>query len=180
MLFDVSVAERRLRITPRVVYQGMWLLLAIAACLMMILRRSLPTREGSIWIVGSVVLACLLSFALRDVVRKVGHRNTEDKIVNDVKTFLANETVALPAQPTPPLAESNQAESNQAESSEAPVSAGDGFRPVRPADFMELKNVASYRTLAGDPVVFDAFPWRQLIAFRPELHAVLVPVRPAC
>ena len=88
MAFDLSIAEQRLRTAARLARQSMWLLFLIAASLMMIVRRRVPARIGSIWILGCAVLALVLSFALHNVVGKVGHRNTEDKIVRDVKNFL--------------------------------------------------------------------------------------------
>jgi hypothetical protein len=145
----------------------MWLLFVIAAGLMIVVRRSVPARTGSIWILGCAVLAFMLSFALRDVVRKVGHRNTEDKIVNDVKTFLEREPAPLVAHPRPKIAAVSR--------TEGPT--GDAFVPSKSAGFMPLKG-AAFRTPTGEPVVFDAFPSREPVAFRMNFYAVLMPVRP--
>jgi hypothetical protein len=106
MTFDLPIAEQRLRNTARLAHQGMWLLFLIAAGLMIVVGRSAPARTGSIWFLSCAVLAFMFSFALRDVVRKVGHRNTENRIVRDVKIFLEREP-ALPvrqpaAKPGPP------------------------------------------------------------------------------
>src|ERR1700722_10767506 len=91
MNFPLPIAEQTLKNTPRHLHQSMWLLFAIAAGLMIIVGRSVPARTGSVWILGCAVMAFMLSFALRDVIKKVGHRNTEDRIVKDVKTFLESE-----------------------------------------------------------------------------------------
>jgi hypothetical protein len=96
MTFDLSIAERRLRNAVRLSFYSMWLLFAVAAALTMIVPHSVPGRTGSLWILGCAVLALMLSFALRDVVRKVGHRNTEDQIVRDVQTFLERQPALLP------------------------------------------------------------------------------------
>jgi hypothetical protein len=144
----------------------MWLLFLIAASLMMIVRRSVPARTGSIWILGCAVLAMALSFALRDVVRKVGHRNTEDKIVRDVKNFLTRPS--LPdGQPAP----------TKAAASQAAKAASDAFVPSRSAYFVPLKGAANYRTPAADPVVYDAFPSRGPLGVRTDFYGVLPPVK---
>ena len=101
MTFDLPIAERRLRNTSRLVHQSMWLLFLVAAGLMVIVRRSVPPRNGSVRILGCALRAFMLSFALRDVVRKVGRRNTEDKIVKDVKIFLERQTAPPAGQPAP-------------------------------------------------------------------------------
>jgi len=75
----------------------MWLLFPIAAGLLMTVRRQVPARTGSIWILGCAVLACMLLLVLRDVVRKARRRSAEDKIVNDLKTYLAASEPASPA-----------------------------------------------------------------------------------
>ena len=170
MTFDLPIAERRLKSTARLVHQSMWLLFVIAAGLMMILRRSIPARTGSVWILGCAVLAFMLSFALRDVVKKLAHRNTEDRIVHDVKAFLERE-------PAPPARQPRLA---TAAASQADEPADDTLRPSKPADFMPLKGAAAYRTPTGDPVVFDAFPARESVAIRMDFYAVLQPVAHTC
>ena len=161
------IAEQRLRTAARLVRQSMWLLFQIAASLMMIVRRSAPARTGSIWILGCAVLALVLSFALRDVVRKVGHRNTEDKIVRDVKNFLETQPSLPDGQPVPAKAAVSQ----------AAKPASDAFVPSRSADFVPLKGAATYRTPAADPVVYDAFPSRLPVGVRMDFYAVLAPVK---
>jgi hypothetical protein len=52
--------------------------------------------------------------------------------------------------------------------------------PARPADFVALKGAAVYRTPAGDPVVFEAFPPRESIAVKMNFYAVLQPVSHNC
>lgn len=164
MTFDPPIAERRLRNTARSIHQSMWLLFPIAAGLMVVVRRGAPARNGSIWILGGAVLAFMLSFALRDVVRKIGRRNTEDKIVKDVKTFLERQPAPPVVQPVPAKAAVSRTAS--------PV----GGVPSKSAGFVPLKGAAAYRTPAGDPVVFEAFPSHESIAIRMDFHAVLLPV----
>jgi hypothetical protein len=166
MSFDLPVAERRLKNTARLVQHSMWLLFFIAAGLMMVLRRSVPARTGSIWVLGCAVLAFMLSFALRDVVRKVGHRNTEDKIVKDVKTFLESE----PA----------HEEKRKPATIQAAAPAADACQPSKSAGFVPLKGAAVYSKSIGEPVVFDAFPSRETVAFKMDFYAVLQPVALNC
>ena len=166
MTFDLLIAERRLKNTSRLVHQGMWLLFPIAVGLMIIVRRSAPARTGSVRILVCAVLAFMLSFALRDVLRKVGRRNTEDKIVHDVKSFFER-------QPASPVSKSKPAPEEVAVSHTAsPASAV----PSRSAGFIPLKGAAAYRTPAADPVVFDAFPSRECVGVRTDFYAVLLPV----
>jgi len=87
MTFELPIFERRLTNAARLIRLSMWLLF-LAAGLTIIVRRSVPARTGSLWFLGGAVLALVLSFALRDVVRRVGHRNTEDSIVRAVKTYI--------------------------------------------------------------------------------------------
>lgn len=164
MNFEMPVAERRLRNTSRLVNQSMWLLLLIAAALIMVVRRSAPARAGSVWIFGFAVIALMASFALRDMIRKVGHRNTEDRIVKDVKTFLESEP-ALSALPVPV-----KVEAIQPVTIEAPV-------PSRAAGFVDLKEAASYCAPSADPVVFDALPLRAALTFKADFFPVLLPVK---
>jgi hypothetical protein len=166
MTFDLPSAERRLRSASRLVFYSMWLLFAIAGALTMVVRHSVPARTGSLWVLGCAVVAFLLSFALRDVVQKVGRRNTEDQIVREVQTFLEREP--LPVRHPVPV---------QRAASQAPRPADDIFVTPGSAGFAPLKGAAAYSVPAGDPVVFDAFPSRPA-AVRWDFHAVLPPVRP--
>jgi|HubBroStandDraft_1064217.scaffolds.fasta_scaffold03545_12 hypothetical protein len=158
------LAEHTLRSTSRLVNQGMWLLFLVAAGLMMIVRRSAPARTGSLWLLGCALLACMLSFALRNVLRKVGHRNTENKLVNDVKNFLEREPV-LPISPI---------------KATAAIPERDTSVPSRSAGFVALKGAASYRVPGADPVVFDAFPLRESVRVKTDFYAVLQPVPQNC
>jgi hypothetical protein len=106
----------------------------------------------------------MLSFALRDVVRKIGRRNTEDKIVKDVKIFFER-------QPAPPIVQPVPAKAVVSRTA-SPVS----DVPSKSAGFVPLKGAAAYRTPAGDPVVFEAFPSHESVAVRMNFHAVLLPV----
>ncbi|MGA3078395.1 MAG: hypothetical protein ABSG56_32540 [Bryobacteraceae bacterium] len=167
MSFDLPIAEQRLKNTARLAHQSMWLLFLIAAGLMIVVRRSAPARTGSIWFLGCAVLAFMFSFALRDFVRKVGHRNTENKIVRDVKVFLETEPAVLVRQH--PLAPVKAAASDPA----------DGV-PSRSAGFVSLNGGATYRTPTADPVVFDAIPLHESVAVPTQFFAVLLPVMTNC
>jgi hypothetical protein len=168
MTFDLLIAERRLKNTSRLVHQGMWLLFLIAFGLMVIVRRSVPARTGSVWFLGCAVLAFMLSFALRDIVRKVGRRNTEDQIVKDVKIFLEREPDLAVGQPAP------------AKAAAIHTTAPPSPTPSRPAGFVTLQGAAAYRTPSADPVVFDAFPVRESISVKTDFYAVLLPVVHNC
>jgi hypothetical protein len=166
MTLDFPMAERRLKNTARVMQQSMWLLLVIALSLMMIVRHSSNARTGSLWILGCAILAFMLTFALRDVVRKVGHRNTEDKIVNDVKTFLQSEpvvTVARPRAATPVVSRTVER-------------ADEKMTPRVAMSFMPLKGAGAYRVPADDLIVFDAIQSRPSVAVRMDFFPVLLPV----
>ena len=166
MSFDLPIAERKLKNTQRLLHQGMWLLFLVAAALMVVLRRNAPARIGSLWILGAALLAFMLSFALRDVVRKLVRHNTEDKIVKDVKNFLERE----PGAPLVYMATQKGAIRQPRTAVEVPLKA---------AGFIELKG-ARFSTPAGEPVVFDAFPSREPVVFKTNLYPVLMPVLPHC
>ena len=166
MTFDLTTTEQKLRSTARLAHQSMWLLFLIAAGLMLVVRRSAPVRTGSAWILGCAVLAFLFSFALRDVVKKLGHRNTESRIVRDVKVFLESEP-ALPVMPPLTVVANVVA-------GDSPIPADDV--PSKAADFVEVDDAASYCVPAADPVVFDAMPLRAPVAFQAQFFAVLLPV----
>jgi hypothetical protein len=110
----------------------------------------------------------VLSFGLRDVVRKVGHRNTENRIVRDVQTFLEGQPAHSVGQSAPAKAAVSQTAKPAAEP----------FVQLQSADFVLLKGAAAYRTPAADPVVFDVLPSRRPVAVRADFHAVLMPVMP--
>ncbi len=169
MTLDNLIAERKLKSTAQFMQQSMWLVLPIAAALLMIVRRSGVVRSGSFWILGCTVLAFMLSFALRDAVRKIGHRNTEDKLVKEVKTFLENAPAVPVAPPAPPLAAASQPSGRMS----------DAFVPSRAADFLPPHSVAPRAPGAGLSV-FDAMPAREFIGVRLDYYAVLLPVRPTC
>ncbi len=158
------IAERTLRNTSRLVNQGMWVLFLIAAALMMILRRSATARVGSLWILGIAMLAFMASFALRDLLRKIGHRNTENKLVSEVKTFLERE----PAAPVQRTVKPQAAPIPSVDLTQDPIPSKPGFLP--------LKGGAAYAVSAGEPVVFDAIPSRESVAFKMDFHAVMEPV----
>lgn len=162
MTLDLPISESRLTNAARLIHQSMWLLFIISAGLTIMVRRSVPARTGSIWLLGCALLALGLSFALRNVVRRVGHRNTEDSIVRDVKTFLERQAVPPVVQAVPANAAVKQTTSP----------AGDPCVPSRLADFVALKGAGVCRTPPADPVVFDASPSRVPVAVRMDFHAV--------
>ena len=168
MTLDLPIAERKLRNTERLIHQSMWLLFLIAAGLMMVVRGSAPARTGSVWILGCAVLAFMLSFALRDVVRKLVRRNTEDKIVKDVKTFLEKQPVIPVERPV-----AAKVAVSQTASPEHAV-------PSKSAGFVILKDAAAFRTPIGNPVVFEAFPSHESTSVRMAIDAVLMPVLHNC
>ena len=133
-----AVAERRLRSTSRLLSQGTWLLLVIAAGLMFVVRRNDAAHTPATWVVGAATLAMMGAYALRDIARKLGHRNTEDRLVKDVKAFLENQ---------PPAA----------------VLATDNCLPTGSAGFLPLQGAAALLTSAGTPVVYDIFPSRKVV-----------------
>jgi len=165
-MMNLTTPEQRLRSTARLAHQSMWLLFLIAAGLMLVVRRSATVGTGSTWIVACAVLALMFSFALRDVVKKLGHRHTEDRIVRDVKVFLESEP-ALPVMP--PVTATARAAAD-----DPPIPA-DGV-PSKPAGFVPVNCGAAYSVPTADPVVFDAFPLRAPVAFQAPFFAVLLPV----
>lgn len=163
------IAENAMKSSAKLLHQGMWGLFVIAAALMFILRRSAP-RTGSIWVLGIGVLAFMVTFAVRDLMRKVGQRHTEDRIVKDVRSFLEREPVHEEKRYV--LGTTQPARSEEAADK-------DGV-PAGSADFMSLKNATAYHTSAGEPVVFDAIPSREVVTFRADFYAVLQPVAHHC
>lgn len=174
MTFELPIAEQRLKNTARLAQQSMWVLFLIAAGLMIVVGRSAAARTGSAWVLGCAVLAFMFSFAMRDLVRKVGHRNTESRIVRDVKIFLEGEPAVavrkLAPAPAPALA---QAAENDPLNLVTDV-------PTGSAGFVWMKGVSAYREPAAYPVVFDAFPSRASVAVRTEFFPVLLPVMTSC
>jgi hypothetical protein len=79
MGFNPLTAERGLKSTTRWLHQGTWLLLLSGAGLIFVVRGS-AGRTGVLWILGCALLGLVLSLALRDVLRKLGRRNTEDNL----------------------------------------------------------------------------------------------------
>jgi hypothetical protein len=168
MTTDLPFAARKLKSTERLIHQSMWLLFLTAAVLMVIVRRSAPGRTGSIWILGSAVLVFMVSFALRDFVRKLVRRNTEDQIVKEVKTFLEGQPTGLVERPAPVRVEVS------------PTVTAENALPAKAAGFMPLKGATAYYTPAGDPVVFDTIPSHDSAPVRMDFYAVLMPVVHNC
>lgn len=170
MTFDLHIAERRLRNASRFIFYSMWLLFAVAAALAMIVRHSAPARTGSLWIFACAVLALGLSFALRDAVRKMGHRNTEDRIVRDVQAFLERQPALQVGRSRPPKALPSQPA--------IPAAAADPFVPSKWADFVPMSGAAARRAPAADPVVFDSPPSRRSVAVTVDFRALPLPPKP--
>jgi len=169
MTIDTPIAERKLKNTARLMQQGMWLLFLIAAGLMLVVRHNAGVRIGSTWMLGAAVLAIMVWFGLRDVVKTLVRRNTEDRIVNDVKTFLQRQE-NTPVEPRPAAREA---------AAQPPVRHSDGFMPNSAADFVEMRSTAHSQP-QPDLVVFDAFPARGSDTFQMRFHAILQPVLANC
>jgi len=169
MTIDLPIAERRLKNTARLMQQGMWLLFLIAAGLMLVVRHNSGVRIGSMWMLGCAVLAIMVWFGLRDVLKTLVRRNAEDRIVKEVKTFLQRQDLA-PVERNVPVQEA---------AAQEPVRRSDGFMPTGAADFVELRSTALNQP-QPDLVVFDAFPAREPADFQMHFHAVLQPVLPNC
>jgi hypothetical protein len=166
MGFNPLTAERGLKSTTRWLHQGTWLLLLSGAGLIFVVRGS-AGRTGVLWILGCALLGLVLSLALRDVLRKLGRRNTEDKLVKDVKVFLEGQPADETAPPKPARATAIPAP-------DPPGALGSS----QPADFVPLSDVAPDGAPAGLPVVFDVFPRPETFAFKKDFHAVVAPVKP--
>jgi hypothetical protein len=110
----------------------------------------------------------MLSYALRDVVRKLVRRNTEDQIVKDVKSFLERQPAGPIERPAPVKAAVDSTAASQS------------AVPAKSAGFVPLKGAAAYRMPTGDPVVFDTIPPRDAVAVRTDFYAVLMPVVHNC
>jgi len=168
MTIDLPIAERRLKNTARLMQQGMWFLFLIAAGLMLVVRHNAGLRMGSMWMLGCAVLAIMVSFGLRDVMKTLVRRNTEDRIVKEVKSFLQQQGMA-PVEPKVAVREAV---------AQAPVR-NDGCMPKGSADFVALRSTAPNQP-QPDLVVFDAFPARESASFQMRFHPVLQPVLPNC
>jgi len=170
MTFDLP-SERRVRGTTRWMHQAMWLLFAVFMALMVLARRDGAMSGESFWIPSVVLLAFMLSLTLRDLKRIAGHRNTEDKLVNEVKTFLQKESVRAPEA-------SRQTET--AASVTASASEDCNKVPREAAQFVLAEEPIGFREPCGDLAVFDAFPSRRLAGVKTRFHAVLQPVVAEC
>jgi hypothetical protein len=160
MTFDSPIAEKGLRITSRFMHQRVWLLLPIAAAMTGIVRRGAPGSTAYLWFLGCGFLAFML------VRRKLGYRDTQDKLVRDVKTFLEKQSANL-ADPPAPL-------------KPADVPKVVAVPHSGPADFVSLQVAAAFRRPAGDPVVFDAFPSRKSVAVRMDFRTPVLPAEASC
>jgi len=173
MSWDAPVAERRLKHTTRWMHQSAGLLLLITAGLMLVLRHNNAIRIGSLWLVGGAVLAFMLSFALKDLIRKLGYRATEERIIKDLQTYMHGSLGSAPVaqnderQPEPPQPQAV---------SQAVGHAGDAFVPCRAAAFLVLRDSKPLPVTSEDLVVFDAIPPLRSVEIRMNLFAVLMPV----
>jgi len=165
MTLDLMMTERRLKITSRLMYQGMWVLCVVAA-LMLLVRRSGAGRIGSLWMFGMALLIFMISFAMRDVMRKIGHRNTENKLVDEVKSYLQN-------QPAQPVEQPEPVRAVQLEPASQPEEA---CVPNQAAGFVPLPGSFLSGNSADELAVFDSIPSRDRVTFAAQFHAVLEPV----
>jgi len=173
MTWDAPVAEQRLKHTTRWMHQAAGLLLLITAGLMLALRHNNAIRVGSLWLIGGAVLAFMLSFALRDVIRKLGYKATEDRIIRDLKTYMHGHLETAPVVHN----DKQQAEPPQPQAAiQTVVRPGDAFVPTRAATFLELKSSMPLPRPSEDLVVFDAMPPRNSVELKMDLFAVLLPV----
>jgi len=168
MTLPFPLAYRKIKNPARLMQQGVWLLLFIAVALLVVLRVSGNLGSGSLWILGCAVVAFLLSVALRGVIRKLGHRNTESKIVHDVKAFLESQ---------PPV------EFRRHLTEPVPVSKMESREPEEKADvpgqatcFMPMSGELKHREPGDDLVVFDAIPRHSGIEVRMNFFPVMTPV----
>jgi len=144
------MAERKLKNAGRLLHPGMWLLFLAAASLMAITHVSGSARTGSVWTLALVVMAIVLLVLLRVVVRHAGHRKTEDKLVNEVKTYLQGQESDSIKRPVPAVA--------------VPPAARPAPQTPMPTEctaFMPLDGVTLRGVNGGDLVVFDAIAARQ-------------------
>jgi hypothetical protein len=154
-------------------HQTAGLLLLISAGLMLALHRSNAIRVGSLWLIGYAVLGFMLSFALRDVIRRLGHRATEERIIRDLRTYMHGRLGAAPVVHN----DKRQTEPPQPQAAiQTVVLPGDAFVPCRAAAFLELRDSKPLRVTSEDLVVFDAIPPLRSVEIRMNLFAVLMPV----
>jgi len=173
MTWDAPVAEQRLKHTTRWMHQTAGLLLLITAGLMLALRHNNAIRVGSFWLIGGAVLAFMLSFALKDVIRKLGYRATEERIIKDLKTYMHGHIETAPVVHN----DEPQTEPPQPQGViQTVVRPGDAFVPTRAATFLELKKSMPLLGPGEDLVVFDAMPPRRSAELKMDLFAVLMPV----
>jgi hypothetical protein len=168
MTLPFPLAYRKIKNPTRLMQQGVWLLLVIAVALLVVLRMSGNLGSGSLWILGCSVVAFLLAVALRDVMRKLGHRNTESKIVHDVKAFLEAQPPVEFRRHLVEAAPISRMESREEERS-APV-------PSQATCFMPMAGELRHREPGDDLVVFDAIPAHPGIGVRMNFYPVMTPV----
>lgn len=157
---------RKIKNPARLMQQGVWLLLVIAVSLLVIMRTSGTLGKGSLWILGCAVAAFLLSLTMRDVVRKLGYRNTQDKIVKDVKTFLETQPpleVRQPVYRTPAVIAEVREEAEE-------------LIPRQATSFATMVRELTLHTPSDDLVVFDAISPRTPIALHMDFYPVMTPV----
>jgi len=140
MTRDFPAADRRIKHAARLWSLSMWLLPPVAASAMLIVRRTDNARTGLFWILACIALGYVLSFVLRSLVRRMSHRNTEDKLVSDVKTYLK-------AQPV----ETDPARGDQP--ARHPI---ETIVAAEPAGFVALKGSRPPGPRRDDLVVYDA------------------------
>ena len=134
--------------TTQLMQKGSWLLLALAASLILAFRRHNGIALAVVLALATVVGPAVYVMARR-MVEKVRQRETEERLMMHTRTFLQNEEPVRPL----PLAEESDIE--------ILARAIDGSR-LPTQDFRKFAGVASLLPF-GDPVVFDALPRRYAI-----------------
>ncbi|MGA2131691.1 MAG: hypothetical protein ABSH50_05190 [Bryobacteraceae bacterium] len=166
MTIPFPLSSRKIKNPARLMQQGVWLMLIVAVSLLLILRRSGTLGGGSLWILGLAVVAFLGTLAMRDVMRRLGHRNTEDKLVKDVKAFLETQPPIEFRQRAYVAPPASRAQSHDEEQDLVP----------RPATNFVASRELAHRAPGDDLVVFDAMQPRVCVELRVELYPVLAPV----
>jgi len=156
-------------------HQSAGLLLLITAGLMVVLHRSNAIRIGSPWIIAGLVLGFTFAFGLRDLIRRLGYRATEERILKDVRTYMNGSLQKAAVAPE----QQRQAEPVERPLVQTVACPSDAFVPCRVAAFLEPKDAMLPSGSNTDLVVFDAMPPRHRIEPRLDLFAIPLPVMPA-
>jgi len=172
MSLDVSLDGQRFKNTTAFLHRAAGPSLMIAAGLMVALNRNNAVRISSPWVLACAVVGLILSFALRDVTGRLGHKATEDRILKEVIAYLHGNTETAPAASVAP-SEGREAAPSQT----AAALPANNCMPRQAAGFLAWQQNPPVRLASQDLVVFDAMPPRRSIELKIDLFAVLMPVR---